>query len=101
MKRCFIFFSFLLIKFSLQSQSTSFINYVDTLTSNYFKGRGYVANGHGKAAAFLSNEYREIGLDSLSRKSYLQSFKIDVNTFPKKVALKINGKKYTPKSTEI
>jgi len=96
MKRCFIFFSFLLIKFSLQSQSTSFINYVDTLTSNYFKGRGYVANGHGKAAAFLSNEYREIGLDSLSKKSYLQRFKIDVNTFPKKVALKINGKKLIP-----
>ena len=65
-------------------------NYVDTLSSNYFKGRGYVDNGHLKAAKFISNEFQRIGLDSITSSGYLQHFKTNVNTFPTEIKLKIN-----------
>ena len=57
--------------FSIFSQPISYTKYVDTLCSELFKGRGYVDNGHLKAATFLANEFSNIGLDSLNNKGYL------------------------------
>ena len=71
-------------------------NYVDTLSSNYFKGRGYVDNGHLKAAKFISNEFQRIGLDSITSSGYLQHFKTNVNTFPTEIKLKINDDSLIP-----
>lgn len=79
--------------FFSQTTNSSWIryeNYVDTLSSNYFKGRGYVDNGHLKAAKFISNEFQRIGLDSITNSGYLQHFKTNVNTFPTEIKLKIN-----------
>ena len=55
-----------LFSFSIFSQPTKYSKYVDTLCSNFFRGRGYVDNGHLKAAIFLSNEFYKIGIDSLN-----------------------------------
>ena len=49
--------SLYLTTFFSQITNSSWIryeNYVDTLSSNYFKGRGYVDNGHLKAV--IENE---------------------------------------------
>ena len=89
-----LFYIFFSVKFS--AQITKFSKYVDTLCSDYFLGRGYVDNGHLKAANFLVNEFKNIGLNSLNRNGYFQKFNIDVNTFPEKMSLKINGNSLTP-----
>lgn len=64
---------------------------VDTLTSSYFEGRGYTHDGMGKAAQYIQNKFKEIGLKPLAGKNYLQPFTYPVNTFPGKVALRINN----------
>lgn len=48
-----------------------------------------------KAADFLSEEYKKIGLLPMSD-GYKQDFNYPVNTFPGKMLVKINGKKLTP-----
>ena len=52
-----------------------------TLCSPEFHGRGYVNKGDSIAAEFIVNEFKKIGLKKL-KKSYFQSFNLDVNTFP-------------------
>ena len=47
---------------------------VDTLTSSYFWGRGYTNDGMKKAADFLANECKNIGLLPLDKKGFLQQF---------------------------
>ena len=71
-------------------------SYVDTLTSPYFWGRGYTKDGMGKAAVFLQNEFRSIGLTSFEQSNYLQNFTYPVNIFPKEIEVKIDGKKLKP-----
>lgn len=53
---------------------------IDTLSSPYFFGRGYVNNGELKAAEYLRNSFKEIGLKSLSE-NYFQFFDISINVF--------------------
>ena len=93
-KYLLLFYIFISVEFS--AQTTKYSKYVDTLCSDYFSGRGYVDNGHLKAANFLSNEYKNIGLTSLNSNGYFQKFNIDVNTFPEKIILKINDKILIP-----
>lgn len=67
---------------------------VDTLASS-MSGRGYVRNGDGKAADYIVNEFKKMGLKSYP-KSYLQEFTTPVNTFPGAMHLIINGKTLNP-----
>ena len=90
MTKYFLLF-YISFSFEIFAQKIAFSNYVDTLCSNYFKGRGYVDNGHLKAANFLANEYKNLGLKSLNTNGYFQKFNINVNTFPNKISLKIEG----------
>ncbi|MEO6981407.1 MAG: M28 family peptidase [Mucilaginibacter sp.] len=64
---------------------------VDTLTSPYFWGRGYTKDGMGKAARFITNEFKSFGLKPLDGKDFLQPFSYDANTFPGKMKVSING----------
>ena len=64
---------------------------IKKLTSKEFLGRGYVNDGVNKAAKFLINEYKTIGLLPIG-KSYAQSYKFNVNTFPGKISVIIDGK---------
>lgn len=66
------------------------------LTAKAFWGRGYTNNGMYKAADFISTEFKNLGLQPLNGKDYLQPFIMSVNTFPGKMLVKINGKKLTP-----
>ena len=77
----------------LLSQDTAFARKViDTLSSPAMAGRGYSANGHIKAARFISESFRETGLIPLSGNDYFQYFEVSANTFPGQLELSINGK---------
>ena len=69
---------------------------VDTLTSPYFWGRGYTKDGMHKAADFIAAQFQSYGLEPLKGKSYFQKFSYDVNTFPGKMEVSINGKALVP-----
>lgn len=53
---------------------------IDTLTSAYLGGRGYVDQGHQRAAAYLSQRFAELGLEPVGGTDrYEQAFPIRIN----------------------
>ncbi len=94
----FIFTSlFSFVFFQLHAQDISYNRkVVDTLTSPYFWGRGYTNDGMKKAANFLAEEFKTIGLKPLNNKNFLQSFSYSANTFPGDMEVTINDKKLIP-----
>lgn len=68
---------------------------IDTLCSVSMHGRGYVNAGDKIAAEFIKAQFENIGLKTF-RDSYFQYFYLDVNTFPDKVKLKIDGNDLFP-----
>ncbi len=79
------------VSINIFSQQTKYaLQIIDTLSSEYFSGRGYVNNGMGKAANYLSEEFKKHGLLSFST-DYFQGFDLPVNTFPENMQLIING----------
>lgn len=66
-----------------------------TLCSEYFFGRGYVKSGDSIAASFLQQEFEKRGLKHF-KKSFIQPFSFDVNTFPGKMELIQDGKALKP-----
>lgn len=74
------------------TQDVSFArNIVDTLSSSTFWGRGYTKNGMQKAAKFLVKQFKDYGLQSMSKNSFSQTYNYSVNTFPADMQLSING----------
>jgi aminopeptidase YwaD len=64
---------------------------VDTLTSPYFWGRGYTKDGLLKTSVFLSAQLKSYGVSPMDGKSYQQKFSYNINTFPGKMSVTING----------
>lgn len=81
--------SFSLYSFCLQAQKNFAREVVDTLASPYMAGRGYVNNGCEKAAKYISDQFKNIGLVPFG--AYSQEFHLPVNTYPKKIDVSING----------
>ncbi len=67
-------------------------NVVQTLSSEEFKGRGYVEKGDKIAAEFIRDEFKKFGLKTYS-KNYYQKFDLSVHTFPKKIEFMVDGQK--------
>lgn len=67
---------------------------LDTLASEAFHGRGYVARGQQLAAEYLLREFQRLGLQPLSD-NYLQPFSLEVNSFDS-VLLRLNGRTLVP-----
>jgi hypothetical protein len=66
---------------------------VQTLCSPKFAGRGYLENGHKKAADYLSKRFSAIGLKPVkTTKNYQQSFPMEINLVQNAV-IQIDGKK--------
>ncbi|MBB6463004.1 M28 family metallopeptidase [Flammeovirga kamogawensis] len=63
---------------------------IKTLCAKNMRGRGYTFNGDKKAAAFITQEFKDIGLNPYPDKGYIQNFEMPVNTFPTNISLKIN-----------
>ncbi|UOQ72651.1 M28 family metallopeptidase [Hymenobacter cellulosilyticus] len=73
---------------------------ITTLAGPAMHGRGYVNQGDTRAARYIRQRFRELGLRSFTP-HYTQSFPIAINTFPGKCALSANGKALTPGSDFI
>ncbi|MFN3405126.1 MAG: M28 family metallopeptidase [Cytophagaceae bacterium] len=69
--------------------------YIDTLSSPGFHGRGPEFGGERKAAEYIKTKFQSFGLQPLDT-SWFQTFRFNINTFPGKLSLKINGKKLSP-----
>lgn len=65
------------------------------LSSEEFKGRGYVDNGDKIAANYIKNQLDSLGVKSFGN-NYFQDFSFPINTFPNKIFLSINGKELSP-----
>lgn len=90
----FIFFQVFCL--AVFSQDVNFAKKtVDTLTTEYFAGRGAVDNGEKKAANFIESHFKKQGLKSFNN-SFFQEFNAPINTFPKKMEVTIDGKEITP-----
>nr|WP_319400538.1 M28 family peptidase [uncultured Carboxylicivirga sp.] len=90
MKKLLASISVLLVPVIILAQDLDYAkSIIKKLASSEFKGRGYVENGNGIAAKFISSEYATIGLEAF-QKNYFQPFKIDVNTFPNNLFFKVD-----------
>jgi len=65
---------------------------VKELSSAKYQGRGYAYDGANKAGTYLLGEFAKAGANELWR----QEFTIDINTFPGKMEMSVDGKKLTP-----
>lgn len=69
---------------------------VDTLTSSYFWGRGYTHDGMGRAADFITGQFKDYGLQPLDGRGFVQPFSFNVNTFPGAMNVTLDGKQLVP-----
>lgn len=91
MKHLLLLFQLLLLHLFLFAQDRfKAQEHIDTLCSKEFFGRGYVNNGHDKAARYLAEEMKNIGLLPLNE-TYLHRFPLQVNTFPEDITLSYIG----------
>ena len=65
---------------------------IKELSSAKFQGRGYAEDGANKAGWWIAQEFTKAGAD----KVVCQPFTLDINTFPGKMRLSVDGKKLTP-----
>lgn len=68
---------------------------IDTLTSSYFHGRGYIFEGDTRAANYIRDRYKAAGLQPLGS-SYMQEFTLSVNRITETPELQIGNYKLTP-----
>ncbi|WP_017733406.1 M28 family metallopeptidase [Nafulsella turpanensis] len=85
----FIFLLFFFLPFQQKPSSQQQVlpyarKVVDTLSAPSMHGRGYVADGHLKAANFIASEFQRLGLQSFGN-GFFQEFEVSVNTFPTEV----------------
>ena len=88
-----ILFLLALIALQLNAQDlTHYKQVVKELTSEKYQGRGYAKGGANKAGIYLKNEYKKAGVDEV----ICQPFTININTFPGKMELSVDGRALTP-----
>ncbi len=80
----------------VSAQDTNYVrSLLDTLCSEAFFGRGYVNDGYLKAANFLADEMKFIGLKPIDE-DYLLPFQFDVNTIVGNPELFFDDKQLEP-----
>lgn len=65
---------------------------VKELSSAKYQGRGYAEDGANKAGRWIAREFARAGADEV----VCQPFTLDINTFPGKMEMSIDGKKMVP-----
>ena len=65
---------------------------VKELSTAKYQGRGYAEDGANKAGKWIAKEFARIGVDEV----VCQPFKLDINTFPGKMKMSIDGKNMVP-----
>ena len=81
---------------NLYSQNLDYAkSIVNTLASEDYMGRGYTKKADLKAANFIKDEFRRYGIQPINSE-YFRYFNLDVNTFPGKMEISLNGQKLRP-----
>ncbi len=89
----FLFIQLLFLSFKTQAQDTAFARKtMDTLCTKYFGGRGYIDSGDYRAAHYIRKEFIKYGIKPGRNGSFLQTFLMDVNTFPGKTVVVFHSK---------
>ena len=70
---------------------THYKKIVKELSSAKYRGRGYAYDGANKAGRYLEKEFRKAGVDEV----VCQPFKLDINTFPGKMSVEVDGRELT------
>lgn len=92
----YLLFSFLFIPFCSRSQDIDYVRkIIDTLSSPYMHGRGYVNGGDSIAAEFIKNEFVKDSLQYF-KPGYYQEFIVSVNTFPGDISVNLGKVKLKP-----
>ena len=65
---------------------------VKELSSAKYQGRGYADDGANKAGKWIAKEFAKSGADEV----ICQPFKLDINTFPGKMKVSVDGRKLIP-----
>ena len=84
----------LLVTLSVQLGAQNLEHYkkiIKELSSEKYHGRGYAFDGANKAGKYLAKEFAKVGAEVTC-----QPFKLNINTFPGKMELSIDGKKMIP-----
>jgi aminopeptidase YwaD len=96
MRKLFLISS-LFISINFFAQDTTYAReIINKLTSKHCFGRGYLNNGLQNAEAIIIEEIKLNKCEPLFSGSYTQSFFHNVNTFPEKCEVKLNGKELIP-----
>ncbi len=80
MKQIFLSLLFLSNLFTFGQDKELAREIIDTLTSDNYAGRGYIKDGHLKAANFIAQKFNDFGLERFDS-NFKQEFQINVNTF--------------------
>ncbi|MBD3637810.1 MAG: M20/M25/M40 family metallo-hydrolase [Crocinitomicaceae bacterium] len=92
-----LFLSILLVNlFSGFAQRDYALSIVDSLCSPRYHGRGYVNEGDLKAAGFLVDEMKRLGVEAFPEQSYTQDYALSVNTFPHPISVALGGDTLEP-----
>ncbi|MBR5820012.1 MAG: M28 family peptidase [Alistipes sp.] len=92
MKR-FLFVVLALVSMQLQAQDLAhYKKVVKELSSAKYQGRGYAEDGANKAGRWIAKEFKKSGADEV----ICQPFKLNINTFPGKMEVSVDGQKLTP-----
>ena len=65
---------------------------VKELSLAKYQGRGYAEDGANKAGKWIAKEFTKVGADEVT----CQPFTLNINTFPGKMDIIVDGKKLTP-----
>lgn len=93
-KYCITIFLFSMLVFApIEAQNTALFKEVVTeLSSSKYQGRGYTNDGVRKAGKYIERQFQKVGVDKVET----QSYNIDINTFPGKMEMSVDGRKLQP-----
>lgn len=69
-----------------------FLDVVSELSSSRYQGRGYARDGVIKAGKYIAKQFGKVGASEV----VMQPFRIDINTFPGKMLMSVDGRKLVP-----
>ena len=93
--RCLFFVSFFIPVALFAQDSLRIRKTLNDLCSSEMAGRGYLQNGHKKAARYIKNRFKSAGLRPLPG-GYVQPFPMSAVVFPKEPELELNGRSLAP-----
>ena len=81
------------ITITANAQDTEYFReIVSELSSSRYQGRGYAKDGVIKAGKYIRKQFMKAGADEVT----LQPFTIDINTFPGRMSMSVDGRALTP-----